>query len=161
MKHQIDFRDTLIIMQHEKIQVCQSKGDCKNHPNKFVWVHREMNTDSLIEMEAQNDSNSSNVVVEIENEMEQPVLNHELTAFDTIKPCDSNLLIPGDTRSTSEFIEFPSEPLPTPHQYVGDQIAFSMVCGFMAYLAAKYIADCYTNGYWGDFISDLKTEWNS
>lgn len=159
MKHQIDFRDTLIIMQHEKIQICQSKGDCKNHPNKFVWVHREINTDSLVQLEANTDSNTSNVL--IENEMEQPVLNHELTAFDTIKPCDSNLLIPGDVRSTSEFIEFPSQPLPIKRDPIGDPIAFSMVCGFMAYLVGKYISDCYTNEYWGDFISDLKTEWNS
>jgi hypothetical protein len=161
MKHQIDLRDTLIVMQHEKIQVCQSKGDCKNHPNKFVWVHREINTDSLIQTEAKTDSASSNVFVEVEKEIEQPVLVHQLTAFDTIKPCDSQFLIPGDTRSTSEFIEFPSEQLPIKRDPIGDHVAFSMVCGFMAYLAAKYVADCYANGYWSDFISDLKTEWNS
>lgn len=157
MKQQINLGDTLIIMQHERIQVCKAKGHCQNHPNQFIWVHRTTNADSLVKMEQKTDIEQPTIRIPVQKTTE----THELTAFDTIKPCDSKWLQPGDSRLSSEFIEIPAKEHETKHNYSGDAIAFGLVCGFVSYLAIDYVMDCVKNGYWLDFFNDLKTEWNS
>lgn len=157
MKQQIEMGDTLIIMQHEKIQICKAKGHCQNHPNQFIWVHRKTNTDSLVEIEQKTDVEHPTIRIDVK----KPIETHELTAFDTIQPCDSKWLQPGDSRLTSEFIEMPTPTIETKHEFSGDAIAFGLVCGFVCYTAMNYVVDCVKHGYWLDFFNDLKTEWNS
>jgi hypothetical protein len=157
MKHQIELGDTLIIMQHEKIQICKSKGHCQNHPNQFIWVHRTTNADSLVEMEQKTDVEQPTIRIPVQKITE----THELTAFDTIKPCDSKWLESGDSRLTSEFIEFPAQTIENKPKFPGDAIGFGLVCGFVSYMAINYVFDCVKNGYWSEFFTELKTEWNS
>jgi hypothetical protein len=158
MKTQNNPTDTIII-QHEKIKVCQHPGNCPNHPNKYIVVE---STDSNFTM------NEIQQIIDLDSGLTEPIKQTQnvlnvgnLTAFDTIKPTNSKYLVAGDTRLTSEFIEFP-KPLPeTKQMFPGDGIAFSLVCGYVAYLSGNYINDCFRFGYWGQFFNELKNEWNS
>jgi hypothetical protein len=158
MKTKINPTDTIMI-RNDKIKVCQHPGHCPNHPNKYIVVE---SIDSNVTMNRIKQIIDLDSVLTETIEQTQNVLNVEnLTAFDTIKPTNSKYLESGDSRLTSEFIEFP-KPLPeTKQMFSGDAIAFPLVCGFVAYLAANYINDCFRFGYWGAFIDELKTEWNS
>lgn len=123
-------RDTIKTVRHNKLNVDTMSWEAANADTSFAQANRES----------------------YEYVMAQPKPVRELTAFDTIQPCDVSLLAeptyytikPQPVRNTQE--------LETPMNY--DILLNGVVFSFTLWLSAKYLMTC--GAAWRALISDLR-----
>ena len=129
--HQIR-RDTIKIARHNKLNIDTMSWDAAHADTSFAQSNRE----------------SFRAV------MKQPRKQIELTAFDTIQPCDVSLY-PAATYYIPKTQLVRNEPLAndTPMNY--DILANGIVLSFTMLLTIKYALGCVPA--WRAFISDLRS----
>ena len=123
-------RDTVKIARHNKVHIDTMSWEAATADTSFAQANRES----------------------FEFVMAQAKPVRELTAFDTIQPCDVSLLAeptyytikPQPVRNTQE--------LETPMNY--DILLNGVVFSFTLWLSAKYLMTC--GAAWRAFISDLR-----
>jgi hypothetical protein len=123
-------RDTVKIARHNKVHIDTMSWEVATADTSFAQANRES----------------------FEFVMAQPKPVRELTAFDTIQPCDVSLLAeptyytikPQPVRNTQE--------LETPMNY--DILLNGVVFSFTLWLSAKYLMTC--GAAWRALISDLR-----
>jgi hypothetical protein len=123
-------RDTVKIARHNKVHIDTMIWEVATADTSFAQANRES----------------------FEFVMAQPKPVRELTAFDTIQPCDVSLLAeptyytikPQPVRNTQE--------LETPMNY--DILLNGVVFSFTLWLSAKYLMTC--GAAWRALISDLR-----
>jgi hypothetical protein len=125
-------RDTVKIARHNKVNVDTMSWEVANADTSFQQANRES----------------------FEYVMAQPKPVRELTAFDTIQPCDLSIypqptayiLKPQPVRNTQDIEE--------PMNY--DILLNGVVFSFALWMSAKYLMGC--GAAWSNLFNDLRSE---
>jgi hypothetical protein len=136
------------------------KGKCKNHPNLEMTLHSDQIQEKDSSLFNPDTAEATEEFVSIpEVKIMKKKESVILTAFDSIRPCDSSLLIESNLPKSSEFIEIPKEPKVelTPKDYSSEVLLLSF--GFMVYLSFRYFIDCGRE--WKAMFSEIKAVINS
>jgi hypothetical protein len=125
-------RDTIKTVRHNKLNIDTMSWEAANADTSFAQANRES----------------------FEAVMAQPKPVRELTAFDTIQPCDVSLLAaptyytakPQPVRNTQE--------LETPMDY--NILLNGIIFSFTLWMSAKYLMGC--GAAWSNLLQDLRKE---
>jgi hypothetical protein len=123
-------RDTVKIARHNKVHIDTMSWEVATADTSFAQANRES----------------------FEFVMAQPKPVRELTAFDTIQPCDVSLLAEPTYYTAKTYPVRKPQELETPMNY--DILLNGVVFSFTLWLSAKYLMTC--GAAWRALISDLR-----
>jgi hypothetical protein len=124
-------RDTVKIARHNKVHIDTMSWEVATADTSFAQGNRES----------------------FEFVMAQPKPVRELTAFDTIQPCDVSLLVEPTYYTAKTYPVRKPQELETPMNY--DILLNGVVFSFTLWLSAKYLMTC--GAAWRALISDLRS----
>jgi hypothetical protein len=125
-------RDTVKIVRHSKVNVDTMSWEVANADTSFQQANRES----------------------FEYVMAHPKPVRELTAFDTIQPCDVSLLAAPTYYTAKTQPVRNTQDLETPMNY--DILLNGVVFSFTLWMSAKYLMGC--GAAWSNFFADLRSE---
>jgi hypothetical protein len=123
-------RDTVKIARHNKVHIDTMSWEVATADTSFAQANRES----------------------FEFVMAQPKPVRELTAFDTIQPCDVSLLAEPTYYTAKTYPVRKPQELETPMNY--DILLNGVVFSFTLWLSAKYLMGC--GAAWRSLITDLR-----
>ena len=123
-------RDTVKTVRHSKVNVDTMSWEVANADTSFQQANRES----------------------FEYVMAQPKPVRELTAFDTIQPCDVSLLAAPTYYTAKTQPVRKTQDLETPMNY--DILLNGVVFSFTLWMSAKYLMGC--GAAWRSLITDLR-----
>ena len=125
-------RDTVKIARHNKVHIDTMSWEVATADTSFAQANRES----------------------FEFVMAQPKPVRELTAFDTIQPCDVSLLAEPTYYTAKTYPVRKPQELETPMNY--DILLNGVVFSFTLWLSAKYLMTC--GAAWSNLLQDLRNE---
>lgn len=125
-------RDTVKIARHNKLNIDTMSWEAANADTSFAQANRES----------------------FEAVMAQPKPVRELTAFDTIQPCDVSLLAAPTYYTAKPQPVRNTQNLETPMDY--NILLNGIIFSFTLWMSAKYLMGC--GAAWSNLLQDLRKE---